>query len=354
MKSKRVFINSVPILNSDKNILDVFSVSNKFFEDNPDFANRVEKCLEIWWSIFELVPQTVDKALSGHGFPAAEAQYEAGSSIELAKLGFYKHALMALRNALELSLLSVYWDIDGRSHILIQDWVRSKQDTPFKKTILVKINTHPNVIKLLEKYDIHSEVDRIYKELSNFSHTKGGRYSSSRLNASNVNTFRENSLVHCLNLMEQVTTIAAAYHLLLYPVGMQYTPVEEKFGLNGPMGGFLEPGQMEALKIFLGREPELLQALIEISDSDKQAVELAEWITAQPDVTSEEFDTQAREFDQLTIEVGGPNGFQHWLKNEKRMIRQLVKLGMPNDEQQKRKQYLLEMTNWARTKGLIK
>src|SRR6185312_16192759 len=107
----------------------------------------------------------------------------------------------------------------------------------------------------------------LYGTLSDFQHTKGQRHSSFWLNnRSNINQFDENSFGRWLELLSEVVEIVATFHLLKYPVGLQATPLEDKFGLNGPVGGFLRPDQLDLLKQIL--PPEVLVDLQQISDSD--------------------------------------------------------------------------------------
>ncbi|MEM4391528.1 MAG: hypothetical protein QXG67_01930, partial [Candidatus Nitrosotenuis sp.] len=131
------------LVNSDENILKVLKQSNDYLEANKKLYLRIDEMVWIHRSLSDLVPQTLENLGSGHIFPLLESEYELESSIELCKLGFYKHALIALRNVLELGLLSVYWDIDGKSHIDIRNWLFSIEPTPFKNTVFTKLRTNP-------------------------------------------------------------------------------------------------------------------------------------------------------------------------------------------------------------------
>src|SRR2546421_3533237 len=119
----------------EEHIDEVVASTATFFEDNPEYAQIIENYVLVFHCIFDLIPATVDNFWSGNLFPYTEAEYELHSSIYFATRGFYKHALNSLRSVLELGLLSVYWDIEDKSHIEIQEWLHSKEDTPFRKKV---------------------------------------------------------------------------------------------------------------------------------------------------------------------------------------------------------------------------
>jgi len=232
--------DTLSLLHSDKLIESILNVSNKYLEDNPEVKNKIDEYNWILRSLFDLLPETIENFWSGHVFPIAEAEYELECSIVLCKLGFYKHAIGSLRNVLELGLLSVYWDIDNQSHIDIQSWFRSIKSTPFRNQVFKRLAKNANIKTFDDKQRIFKKTAELYAKLSNFSHTRGFSYSSRRLNKhhSNVNSFNEVALNKWLGLTKEVVEIVTTFHILKYPVGLQDTPIWEKFGINIPAGGF--------------------------------------------------------------------------------------------------------------------
>ena len=243
-----------------------------------------------------MIPQTVEKVLSGHIFPVIEAGIELENSVELNKLGFYKHAMIALRNTLEMGILSVYWDIEEKSHIHIQNWLHSLVDTPWKKTIFQKLKTNQNIKNFDDQHNILDYFDVLFKELSNFAHTKGRIHSSMNLGNANFNQFNEKSFLRWMDFTRKVVTFITIIHVLKYPIALQYTPLDQKFGINGPVGGFLEPYQSEAIRKFL--EKDIVKTLQEISDSDDEATSIAQSINERPDVTENEMREQEKELEK--------------------------------------------------------
>lgn len=282
--------------NSDENILQVLKKSNEYLELHPEISSQIKEILDIFHSLEDLIPQTLENVMSGHMFPLVEANSELENSIALCKFGFYKHAFMALRSVLELGLLSVYWDIDGNSHIDIQKWLCSIEDTPYKRTIFTKLKTNENFLKFDGAHKIFENMDILSKQLSNFVHTKGRHHSSMDLGNANFNRFNEKSLLKWLEYVMTVAKFVVILHLLKYPVAFQHTAAEQKFGINGPAGLFLEPIQAEKIRRFLDKDA--VCTLQEISNNDPVAKSLAQWVNDQPDITDEEINAQMGEFEE--------------------------------------------------------
>ena len=347
MGKKNLQKSPILLLNSDENILKILKQSNAYLETYKAKAEKIQENLWIQRSLTDLVPETLDNFWSGHIFPLTEAEYELESSVEFCKLGFYKHAIAALRNVLELGLLSVYWDIEGKSHIDIQKWLGSNEPTPFKQIVFEKLKTNPNIKSFDDKHKLFDETAELYKELCDYAHTKGLHFSSHKLSKSNINTFNEESLRKWLDFMCRAIKTIVTFHILKYPVALQYTPIDNKFGLNGPVGGFLNPGQVEKIKKLFNSE--WLKTLQEISNNDPEAKSLAEWINKKPDITELEFRAQIEAQDKQWIEM---QGFDHWLKNEKKMYKHLQEI---NPEEYKQKlDYFKKMRIWAKEEGYLK
>lgn len=343
MKTQQKLIH---LLNSDENIIEVLKQTNEFLESNAAYATEIDEYIWIFRSLLDLVPETVENFWSGHVFPLTEAEYELESSVQLCKLGFYKQAMASLRTMLELGILSVYWDIEDRSHIDIQNWLRSVEATPFKKEIFNKLKRNINIRKFDEETGFFNQINSLYKELSDYTHTKGAHYSSRKLNpVSNISKFNNKTFLEWLSVTKNVIRTIVALHLLKYSVALQYTPMDEKFGLNGPMGGFLNPFQADRIRGVFDKDT--LAVLQKISDDDPEAISLAEWVNSKADIKDEEFKQQIEEHDRAMIKGGG---FARWLKNEKTLYNYLKKDSVEYREKQ---EYIKKMKLWAEDKKLI-
>lgn len=270
-------------------------VTDKYLLANPRLDEKIYKLIWAYQEVGHVIPQHIDKFASGHFFPHTESLYEIECSCQLIKLSFYKYAFIALRNALELGLLSVYWDKDDNSEIAIQDWHSSKKDTPFKKDIIIGLKSIDNINKFCNHYDLFATVNKLYGDLSDFTHTKGYLHSGQSLNHANFTRFNEKAILRWTELLEQVIQLLLTVHILKYPVALQDTPMEEKFGMNTPIGSFLDTYQAEQIKEVLNTDE--LSVLQEISNNDEGARALAEWVNSHPDISEEEFKKQLDEWD---------------------------------------------------------
>lgn len=335
--------DTLGLLHSDKLVGNILNTTNKYFEDNSEIKNKVDEYNWILRSLFDLLPETIENFWSGHVFPIAEAEYELECSIVLCKLGFYKHAITSLRNVLELGLLSVYWDIDNQSHIDIQNWFKSIESTPFRSQVFKKLAKNSNIKIFNNKHDIFKKTAELYTKLSNFSHTRGFGYSSRKLNKhhSNVNSFNEAALNKWLELTREVIEIVTIFHILKYPVALQNTPIWDKFGINIPAGGFLQPSQTERIKNLISDL--MLKDLQKISDDDPNATAMTEWVTNQPDLTEEEFLLQIENSDKNDIKR---EGYNHWIKQQRKLYN-FIKTKNPKEYNQKL-EYFQKLKLWAK------
>ena len=105
--------------------------------------------------------------------------------------------------------------------------------------------------------------------------------------------------------MFAVVTQLIVIMLLKYPVGMQGLPLDEKFGLNGPVGGFLQEHQVQLITSLLS--PEEKEFLQRISNEDPNVKAVIEYFNNLPDITEEEWRQQIDEFDTFIKSRSRPN-----------------------------------------------
>lgn len=294
--------------------------TDRFLEQHPELDKKIEKLIWAYHEIGDVIPQYIGKLWSGHNFPYNESYYEIECSLQLTKLAFYKYAFIALRNSLELGMLSVYWDRNDDAEKTIQNWYNSNEDTPrFTNNVLKKILDIPNLKEFSRQYDLVKRTTDVFWDLSNYNHTKGYAFSGQNLNLSNFTRFNENAFLVWVEYLEKVVRLLLTVHILKYPVSLQSTAMFEKFGINEPWGTFLDVYQSEQIKEVL--EPDELQLLQQISDNDENAKGLADWVNSFPDITEEEIKKQFEEFNMVTPDKTDMiNGFIKWhteTKNQK-------------------------------------
>ena len=282
--------------NSDKLLLQILEESNKYLELKTEISSKIGQSARIFRFMEELQP--VEEFRSGHMFPIKEANHELENSILLCKMGFYKHALTALRSTLELGLLSVYWNLEDQDPAKTQKWLHSHEYTPSNRTVIESLKTNKNIKTFDIQHRFFEDIENLL-ELSNYVHTRGVDYSYNDLSNGDINCFKEASFLKWLDYFLRVVKIVVIGHVLQYPIALQYTPMGQKFGLNPPAGGFIEPHQSKAIKEFL--DEDVVKTLQTISDSNDDAVTTAKLINAQPDITTEEMQKQVDEFDEERI-----------------------------------------------------
>jgi hypothetical protein len=294
--------------------------TEEFLRREQSLHDQVSALTRAYYELQDLIPQTVEKLFSGHFFPFSESTFELANSSVLVQEGFYRYAFVGLRSVLELGLLSVYWDRKDKAEEDILGWLKAVEPTPFKNEILAGLRSISTVTEFEKSFDLGKLIGALYGSLSDFAHVRGYRYSSRGLNrGSNILQFNEDSFRAWANELRQVVGLVTTVHLLKYPVGLQHTPLDQKFGLNGPAGGFLNPWQADRLRAVLN--PAHLAVLQEISDRDPNAQEMAAWVNDLPDISDEDFERQAFELNQDLIRG---QGFESWYESEAQTYRSVA------------------------------
>lgn len=334
-----------PLMNSDEHIFDSYAKSNNYIFNHPDnLKEKLEKYLWIIQSLLSVLPITIENITSGHIFPIVELQHEFESSLQFCRFGFYKHSMIALRNVLELGLLSVYWDIEDQGHLEIQNWKHAIVDTPFKRKILKKLVENSNIKHYNCKFKFIENINTQFNDLSDYAHTKGVKHSSHKFGNPNFNVFDKRLFAIWYDNMLKVLKLVVTVHVLKYPVIFQDISIEQKFGINGPMGGFLEPYQSERIKELFDKNELLL--LQEISNNDPIVIDILRWYNQQPDITREDLELQFEKQDQDRIAM---EGFRHWLSQELQIQLELRKSNPKTFD--KRLQYWKRMKKWSKDNG---
>ena len=191
--------SDIPPLQSDDKIRSILQESNQYLDARSETVKKISAALHVFYDVTDLMPITMKRLSTGYMLPISETGTSLESSIQFCKMGFYKQARTELRSALELGLLSVYWELDGDGHIKIQDWLHSRERTPMMKKIISALITNKNIQAFDDKHTFCNKIADLYDELSGFVHTRGHKHSHRRLSRSNVNRFNGKSLSVCLD-----------------------------------------------------------------------------------------------------------------------------------------------------------
>jgi hypothetical protein len=288
------------IINDRTKIENVYSKSVQYLEGNASLYEEIGDFVWAYNEVGALVPQTIDNFWSGHFFPFSESYFELENSSQFCMQGFYRHAFSTLRSVLELALIGIYFDRADKSHVDSQEWLKSIDPTPFFKNALNEIFKLDRFKEADYRLDLQEKVKLLYDNLSDYVHIRGYRFSTSGATRSNFNTFNDKAVMAYVKLMKRVVLGCITLIILKYPIGMQELPLWQKFGLNPPMGGFLDEGdQMAIFKILDARTKEVLT---EISNQDSDVQSLVKSINDMPDLTEDEIKRQGKEHDKMMEE----------------------------------------------------
>jgi hypothetical protein len=281
----------------DETVVAARAATQEFLALNDDVVEDLNRVVFAHHALGNLIPETVETFFSGHAFPYWAAQMELETSVQLAQEAFYTQAFATVRSMLELDLLGVYFAVEDRAHEAVKDWLRSRERTPSMRVMLNHILSIPALEIVDRSTGLREEMLTTYDELSAYVHTRGYRFSAQGVAGHNVNTFTEEAFRAYVRLLTQSTGYATTALVGKYLVGMQPLPLDEKFGLNGPAGGFLREHEVERLKAVLPDDVRQLLQDLSVADPDVQAA--VEHFEGLPDLTEEEHRKQQEEWGAL-------------------------------------------------------
>lgn len=330
----------LPISYNCEKSIEVYHLSNKFIE-NSEFKDKLNDLFWMYHTIGDLIPHTTESFWSGHILPWTESWDEIQISYNLCLFGFYKQAMVSLRSAKELGLLSVYWNLNDDGHKIIRAWLKSEKKTPNNREIWEKLEKHNNFKFFQQKIDIRNRILKL-RFLDNYVHSQGRKYSNSSLPKSNSQTFEINGFNNWFGAFEEVVNVLSILHLIKYPLGIIEFDYYKKFGIDTPMFGSLQAGEIELIKRLISKEE--FEQIEVIAQNDENVQKIMQSITQLPDMTEDEVEQQVIDFDKEEIHR---EGLERWLKNEEFII-----INSKNDiRYQKRLKYLI---NWAKENNFEK
>jgi len=306
----------LPYIYNQQNSIDVFEKTNEFLESNSEIKTKIEKLGWVFHSIGKSIPQTKENFWSGHYFPYVESWNELQISFNLASQGLYKQAYTSLRSALEVGMLSVYYNINDDGHKVVQSWLRSKNsweaNTPRADKIWKILKSNENIAKYNSIYGLEDEFGSL-SFLHNYVHTKGYRYSNELgIPKSNFQTFEEDVFLNWLKTYQRIIILLVKLHILKYPISIIEYEWSRKVGIDNPYP-VLEIFEIELIKELLSDE--CINVLKNIAENDKNTQGLFGYICSLPDITDEEEELQIINLDKSMIEHG--EGFIEWEKKER-------------------------------------
>lgn len=308
-----------PLIYEPSKSINVQESTIKFLESNEEIRSKISELGWCYNSISKAIPQTSENFWSGHFFPYIESTEELQISINLAMFGFYKQAFSSLRCALEVGMLSVYYNINDEGQDVVQDWLKSRDtweaNTPRAKKIWQILSTNKNIKEFDAKFGLQDDFESL-SYLHNYVHTKGYKFSNylGKIK-SNWQTFESDIFVKWSEAYEKVVKLLIKLHILKYPITMIEYEWGRKTGIDNPYP-VLDICEVSRVKNLLSRD-ELIE-IEKISENDTFTQDLFEHIKSLPDMTEEEIEDQMFEMDKSIIEMG--QGFLEWEESQLKIL----------------------------------
>lgn len=241
-------------------------------------------------------------------YPSTETEMELDHSIKHALIGSYKSSFSDLRRALELTVTAVYLSSKEVDRQKAVDWIMSIKDTPSFSNVLSKLIRSGRFKEINDKFEWKSNLQNLYWKLSDFSHNKGQLKGYRELNNTNffsagtsMPTIKTDTLrLFCDFYIKTVKEIVALQSLY-NPMILVGVPFEEKFGLEGPMSGFLNDGQAEVInKLVPSNYKSYFSKLI---DNDEEIKSIVDYFNSLADLTEDDLKEQVKRQDDFFNEM---------------------------------------------------
>ncbi|RLD55891.1 MAG: hypothetical protein DRJ01_16010 [Bacteroidetes bacterium] len=245
-------------------------------------------------------------------YPATETEMEFDYSIKHALIGSYKSAFSDLRRALELSIIFVYLSSEQVERKKAVDWIKSRSDTPGFSKAITKLIKNGRFKKIDNSCNWKKNLQNLYWQLSDFSHNKGQLKGYRELNSptfftagSSAPSIKNETLeLFCdfyIQTVKEIVVIQSLYN----PIILVGVPFDEKFGLEGPMSGFLNDFQAESVNQLI---PEKYRHYFDdLIKNDEEVDSIINYFDSLPDLTKEDIEKQAKSQDEFFSQMKTDN-----------------------------------------------
>ena len=270
---------------------DYASESEKTFKQTVNYLEKekitCQKILKAYEAFNEcrlVYPITTDNFLSGERIPLIEAEETNEILLFQVFSGMYKLSFQLLREILELVLLQfyIYFEDDKK---FLRNWLKGDADTPFKKEMKKALHKSEAYELANPKFNLDSQLDRIYENLSGYIHTQGIKYSHKALKNANRPVFSEKTLVKFTDVYFDTIKYCVLVIAINFPNAIQPLPIFAKFGYNAPFSFINESKAKMIRSIFTMAE---LLELDDLSLKNKDFLGLKAYVETMPDLTRDE------------------------------------------------------------------
>lgn len=242
-------------------------------------------------------------------FPWVEAEEELDTALSLIMLGYYKNSYDSLRRSLDLLVTGAYFIQEGIELDEAKNWTNSQRNTPNYGHSIDYLIRENEVFALCDSNCRFKEyATSLYYELSGYIHVRG-RNKSKKGNSSYCNDgiyllmFDEKYCQRSLDFFIKTVGLVSLICTLANPVVLLELDLFNKFGLNGPMSGFLEVQQAKRLQNLIPAE--FAKFIDHLKGSNEKILSFAQWFDSFPDITEDDIKQQVKDFDQIISEMSG-------------------------------------------------
>ncbi|MEQ1527326.1 MAG: hypothetical protein ABL911_11360 [Gallionella sp.] len=273
---------------------------------NVELTDRLEKVRHFGLeSFFDGIPSTFDILRKVGFFPFSEAGMDLEFAIANALCGAYKPAYFSLRSFLELGFTGLYFISSSATEAEGKEWVAGVTFTPFFNRSLKRLLLLPEYAASEPHIEYQKMLSDTYNSLSDRTHTRGTPHGHIELNQSNRPQFIEKSFLEFVEMAERCCEALAVTLAIQHPIVLIPLPMNEKFGLNPPLSGFLQEHDVDCLKSFIS--PKRLRWLETFAANDSNTQGLREWVESQPDLTEDQWQEQIRHQKEFFSQMSRPN-----------------------------------------------
>lgn len=213
--------------NRCKKILSILDVG---YSDTFEGENVRELTLQAKTDILEKAAgmMSVEEAMNFSVFSALDSKHPSAviyavdfpsdlrASIYLLLGGYYRQAILCLRNWLEMRLLGVYYGFVLRNEMEYGVWKEGKVEGPFGRTLIRRLFSLAEFRDFDERLGLRSRLETLYSELSAFTHGGGLERYSLQSETDNVPRFNPESVELWFEFAVRVFGVIVICFLIAY------------------------------------------------------------------------------------------------------------------------------------------
>jgi hypothetical protein len=151
-----------------------------FYKDESVLKLTLKEKLDIMKKAVELLK--IEEAINfsilsskGRDYPTAEIfsidfPSSLRASIYLLLGGYYRQAILCLRDWLEIRLTGIYFSLVNKDQAKYEAWKRGEEKAPIGSGLIKRIFSHAEFHKVNKKLELRGRLEKLYAELSAFVH----------------------------------------------------------------------------------------------------------------------------------------------------------------------------------------